>query len=161
SHSMPAATIEADGHWKTEDPSGPYIEATFVAPDRAEGTVIAPSRMTPGCPGTRATFVAEPGAAPFKEPEAVVLAAVGQDRYVHAPRKMVIKRDGSMRFEGLHWRGFGGAVAHASGRAYIRSRGTVYRPRVSVTLFELVEGGEQKVYRELSYVLHGQVPPGF
>ena len=59
--------IEADGHWKFTDSRGPWIEATFVASDRAEGTVTAPSRELPGCPETHATFVAEPGEGPFEQ----------------------------------------------------------------------------------------------
>lgn len=161
SHAGPAVPIEASGHWKAEDGAGPYIEATFVAPDRAEGVVVAPDRMTPGCPHTQATFTAEPGAGQFKEPEVVVLASVGKRRYAKEPKTMVIKRDGSMRFEGLHWTGWGGEVTHATGRAVIAVGRVIRRPRVSVTLEELIEGGEQTTYLELRYVLHGRVPPGF
>jgi hypothetical protein len=161
SHFGPAVAIEPSGHWKAADPSGPYIEATFTAPDRAEGTVVAPSRELPGCPMTQATFTAEPGTATFAEPEAVVLAVVGKRKYAKAPKTMVIKRDGSMRFEGLHWHGWGSEVAHATGRAFIGIGRVIRRPRVSVTLSELVEGGEQKRYLVLNYVLHGRVPPGY
>jgi hypothetical protein len=161
SHPGPAVPIEASGHWKAEDAAGPYIEATFVAPDRAEGVVVAPDRMLPGCPHTQATFTAAPGTAPFKEPEVVVLASVGKHRYAKEPKTMVIKRDGSMRFEGLHWTGWGGEVTHATGRAFIGVGRVIRRPRVSVTLEELIEGGEQTTYLELRYVLHGPVPPGF
>jgi hypothetical protein len=161
SHPIATVPIDPAGHWKAEDGAGPYIEATFTAPDRAEGTVVAPSRMLPGCPETQAKFTAEPGPAPFKEPEAVVLAVVGKHRYVHAPKTMVIKRDGSMRFEKLRWHGWGSEVTHATGRAFIATGHVIRRPRVSVTLEELVEGGEQKVYLVLRYVLHGPVPPGF
>jgi hypothetical protein len=161
SHLAPPVAIEPSGHWKVADPSGPYVEGTFTAPDRAEGTVVAPSRMLPGCPMTQATFTAEPGTAPFKEPEAVVLSFVGKNKYAVEPTTMVIKRDGSMRFEGLHWHGWGGEVARATGRAFIGIGRVIRRPRVSVTLSELVEGGEQKRYLVLNYVLHGRVPPGY
>jgi hypothetical protein len=73
----------------------------------------------------------------------------------------VLKRDGSMRFEGLHWRGWGGEVATASGRAYIRKGDVVRRPRVSVSLRNLTEGAKRKTYTSLRYVLHGRVPAGF
>lgn len=161
SHPGPAVPIEASGHWKAPDPAGPFIEATFTAPDRAEGVVVAPDRMTPGCPHTQATFAAEPGTAPFQEPEVVVLASVGKHRYAKEPKTMVIKRDGSMRFENLHWRGWGKEIAHATGRAFIGVGRYIRRPRVSVTLEELIEGGEQTTYFVLRYVLHGRVPPGF
>jgi hypothetical protein len=155
------AAIEANGHWKAEDGAGPYIEGTFTAPDRAEGIAVAPSRMTPGCPHTQEIFTAEPGAAPFKEPEVVVLATVGKGRYAKEPKTMVLKRDGSMRFEHLHWHHWGGEVTHATGRAVIAVGRVTRRPRVSVTLEEPVEGGEQSVYLFLRYTLKGRVPPGF
>lgn len=161
SHPGPAVPIEASGHWKAEDPSGPYIEATFTAPDRAEGVVVAPDRMLPGCPHTQATFTAQPGTAPFEEPPVVVLASVGKHRYVKEPKTMVLKRDGSLRFEHLHWRNWGNEVTHATGRAFIGVGRYIRRPKVSVTLEEFIEGGEQTTYFDLRYVLHGPVPPGF
>jgi hypothetical protein len=157
----PPTPIDGSGHWKAEDSATTYAEGTFTAPDRAEGVVVAPSRMTPGCPRTQATFIAEPGAAPFKEPEAVVLAVVGKRRYRRAPKTVVVKRDGSMRFEHLHWHGWGEATTKATGRAFIGIGRVIRRPKVTVTLSELVEGGEQKVYLILNYTLHGKVPPGF
>jgi hypothetical protein len=160
SQALAPVSIEPDGHWRAEDGAGPYIEGTFGGADRAEGVVVAPSRMTPSCPRTQATFTAEPGAAPFEEPEAVVLAVFGKHEYVHAPKRMVMKRDGSLRFERLRWSRWGGEVTTATGRVYVRSGEVVRRPRVSVTLEELIEGGEQKVYLVLRYVLHGRVPPG-
>lgn len=36
------------------------MQATFVAPDRVEGTIVAVERMLPGCPRTEATFAASP-----------------------------------------------------------------------------------------------------
>jgi hypothetical protein len=161
SHPAPSVAIEPSGHWKVEDGAGPYIEATFTAPDRAEGTVVAPSRMLPGCPMTQATFTAEPGAAPFEEPEVTVRATAGKRRYATEPKTIVLKRDGSMRFEDLHWHGWGGEVTRATGRAFIGVGRVIRRPRVSVILEEIIEGGEQRVYLELRYVLHGRVPPGF
>jgi hypothetical protein len=157
----PPTAIDPGGHWKAEDSATTYAEGTFTAPDRAEGVVVAPGRMTPGCPRTQATFTAEPGAAPFKEPEAVVLAVVGKHKYAHAPKTIVLKRDGSMRLEKLHWRGWGEETAKATGHAFIKVGRVIRRPRVSVTLDELVEGGEQNVYLILEYKLHGRVPSGF
>jgi hypothetical protein len=58
----PASSLEIDanGHWVFEDPRGQTFEATFVAPDRAEGKVISVERMLPSCPRTEATFTATP-----------------------------------------------------------------------------------------------------
>ena len=81
--------VNSSGYWKYTDLRGPWIEGTFVAPNRLEGTVTAPSRMLPGCPETHATFVAEPGAASFEQQRVVVLANVVTRRLASAPRGMV------------------------------------------------------------------------
>lgn len=161
SHNGPPVPIEPGGYWKYDNGEGPWIEGTFVAPNRVEGSVNAPSRLTPGCPATHATFVAEPGAAPFEEDETVVLNNVVSGRLVHAPKSMLLKRGGSIRFYDLHWQGFGEAVAHANGRAFLRGGKVVRRPKVSVTIFELTEQSNFRVYLQLRYRFHGPVPPGF
>lgn len=165
--SQASVPIEADGRWKYLDPRGPYIEGTFVSPNEIEGSVTAPSRMLPGCPETRADFVAEPGAAPFRQAPSVVNAEVGMHRLVHEPKRMNMSHDGSMVFYGLEWRKFGGDVARGSGHAYLR-RGcrscrnrVVRRPRVTVLLDELAQQGERRVYLHLRYEFDGRVPPGF
>jgi hypothetical protein len=160
SHAGPPVPIDPEGHFKFED-SGTYLEATFTAPDRAEGIVVAPDRELPGCPHTEATFTAEPGAAPVKEPETVVLATVGKGRYAKEPETMVIKRDGSMRFEGLRWHGWGENVATATGRAFIGAGRVARRPKVKLTLQGLATGGPRQTYVHLRYTLQGRVPPGF
>lgn len=66
--------IDPSGHWLYQDPRGPSIEGTFVAPDRVEGKVIAPSRELPGCPRTEAAFVASPLG---QNPESVAAARAG------------------------------------------------------------------------------------
>jgi hypothetical protein len=159
--------IEPNGHWKFADSRGPFAEGTFVAPDRAEGTVTAPSRMLPGCPETHATFVAEPGAAPFEQAESVVLADVRTRRLAHEPTRMRLKRDGSLQLYGLRWQGFSEPTAHASGRAYLRrgcrrcSNRVVRRPRVTLLLNELTQQGDYRVYLHIRYDFHGPIPPGF
>jgi hypothetical protein len=159
--------IEPSGHWKNADSRGPFAEGTFVAADRAEGTVTAPSRMLPGCPETKATFVAEPGEAPFEQAEAVVRADVRTRSFVHAPKNMGLKRDGSLQLYDLRWSGFGEPTAHASGRAYLR-RGCsgcrdkeVRRPRVTLLLNELTQQGDYRVYLHIRYEFHGPIPRGF
>jgi len=52
--------IDPNGHWVVEDPRGQSLEATFVATDRVEGTIVSVERMLPGCPRTEATFTAAP-----------------------------------------------------------------------------------------------------
>jgi hypothetical protein len=162
-----AAIEQPSGHWKYVGTNGPYIEATFVAPDRAEGVVIAPSRMLPGCPETKATFSAEPGAATFPVAPALVTNNVGTRHLAHEPGSMRMKRDGSFRFYDLQWQDFGAETATATGRAYLRSGchrcrdKVVRRPSVTLRLTELTQQGDARVYLEAHWVFHGQVPPGF
>ncbi len=155
--------IEPNGHWKYVDPRGPYAEGTFVAPDRAEGRVVAPSRELPSCPETKASFVATPGEAPL----AVVRDNVRTRHLSASPRTMILARDGHFKLYLLRWHGFGEAVARATGRAFLR-RGCpscpgreVTRPRVSVLLSNLTQQGEYRVYAHLRYTIHGPVPHGF
>jgi hypothetical protein len=159
--------IEPNGHWKYVDSRGPFAEGTFVAPDRAEGTVTAPSRMLPGCPETHAAFVAEPGAVPFEQAEAVVLANVVTHRLVSAPAGMNLRRDGSLQFYELDWQNFGDSVARGTGRAFLRKGcrrcrdKVVRRPRVVVYLNELTQQGDYRVYLHANYRFVGPIPPGF
>lgn len=162
-----AVPIEPNGHWKYVDPRGPFAEGTFVAPDRTEGTVVAPSRQLPGCPETKATFVAMPGEAPFERAEAVVRDNVRTRHFSASPRTMILAGDGHFRLYSLRWHGFGEPVAHAVGRAFLRRgcRGCpgreVRRPRISVLLNNLTQQGEYRVYLHLRYTIHGRVPRGF
>jgi hypothetical protein len=159
--------IEPNGHWKYVDSRGPFAEGTFVAPDRAEGIVVAPSRQLPGCPETKATFVATPGEAPFERAEAVVRDNVRTRHFSASPRTMILARDGHFRLYSLRWHDFGEPVARAVGRAFLR-RGCrdcpdreVTRPRVSVFLNNLTQQGEYRVYLHLRYTIHGRTPRGF
>jgi hypothetical protein len=163
-----AAIEQPSGHWKYVGTNGPFIEATFAAPDRAEGVVVAPNRMLPSCPETTATFVAEPGSAPFPVAPAVILNNVTTRKQVTEPRSILMKRDGSFRFYGLHWEGFGNEVATATGHAFLRSgcqrcdeKVVVRRPTVRLEASELTQQGNSRAYLELEWRFHGRVPPGF
>ena len=160
--------IEAGGRWKYPDPRGPWIEGTFVAGDRAEGTVHAPSRMLPGCPETAASFTAAPGepdSAP--EPEARVTDDITGNHLARRPHKIVLTADGSFYLRALRWQGFGGRVARATGSAYARNGcmtcadREVKRPRVRLRLTDLTPRGRYAVYGRLHYVLLGPLPEGF
>jgi hypothetical protein len=161
-------SIEADGHWKFTDSRGPWIEGTFVAPDRLEGTVTAPPRQLPGCPETQATFVAEPGATgSFEQAEAVVRSNVATRRLVHEPAAMRLRRDGSLRFYEIDWESFGEGAARGVGKAFLRQGchrcrdKVVRRPKVVVYLNQLTQQGDHRVYLHLYYRFVGSIPPGF
>lgn len=74
--SWPGVDFEIDpaGHWVVEDSRGQTLEATFVAANRAEGTIVAVERMLPGCLRTEATFSAAPIP---KNPESFAAARAG------------------------------------------------------------------------------------
>jgi len=73
----PSAGIEVDpaGHWGFEDTRGQTVAATFVAPDRVEGTIVSVERMTPSCPRTESAFTAAP-VPPNPESLAAALAEI-------------------------------------------------------------------------------------
>lgn len=160
------ATIDSAGHWKIEDPRGPWIEATFVAPDRAEGIVGAPSRMLPGCPLTESRFTASPGE-PFPEPPAQVRNNISSEHLTTRPRRMILSADGSFYIRGIHWQTFGGALAKGTGIAYARNGcetcpgREVARPRARLRLTHLEDHGLHRVYEEVHYTLLGPLPEGF
>jgi hypothetical protein len=165
----PTVPIDPDGHWGFVEASGPSIEATFVAPDRAEGTVTAPSRETPGCPETKATFVAEPGGSPFVPGPALVRTKAGTPKARSTrPQAITLKRNGSFSLHDLHWRDWGEPTAHGSGRAAIRrpcggcrNGERIWRPRVKVRLNELAQEKGFRLYYLLRYELSGPIPPHF
>jgi hypothetical protein len=154
--------IDANGHWSFEDSRGQTIEATFVAPDRAEGTVVTVERQLPGCPSTQATFVAAPGEVPHIEPQVFAVQNVNTGHISKRPREIVLGQHGSLSFYGLRWRSFGGRRAYAVGKAQIRKGRRSWHPRASVRLSSLVEDGpDRRIYSIVRYVLHGSVPHGF
>lgn len=66
--------VDTSGRWAYEDPRGQTLEATFLAPDLAEGRVVSVERELPGCPRTEATFTAAP--VPLN-PESLPVARAG------------------------------------------------------------------------------------
>jgi hypothetical protein len=160
--------IDAAGHWKYPDPRGPWIEATFLAADRAEGTVTAPSRMLPGCPQTEAAFAAAPGEpAPLPQPEARVRDSVAGGRLAKRPHRIVLAADGSFYLRAIRWQSFGRPVARATASAYARSGCATCpgrearRPRARLRLTDLTPHGEYRIYARLRYLLLGPLPAGF
>ncbi len=160
------ATIDPSGHWKTEDSRGPWIEASFVAPDRAEGVVGAPSRMLPGCPLIESHFTATPGE-PFPEPEARVRDSITSEHLARRPHRMILSADGSFYIRKIHWQTFGGALARGTGIAYARTGcitcpgREVAHPRARLRLTHLEDHGLHRVYEEVHYILAGPLPQGF
>jgi hypothetical protein len=53
-------TVDPSGHWGFDDPRGQTVDATFTAPDRADGKIVSVERMLPSCPRSEAAFTAAP-----------------------------------------------------------------------------------------------------
>ncbi len=162
SHLPNTDPIDANGHWSFLDTRGQAIEATFVAPDLAEGTVVAVERELPGCPHTRATFVAMPGEVPpYVKPQVFAVQNANTGHISRRPSEIVLGKHGSFSFYGLEWRSFGARRAYAVGKARIREGRQEWNPRASVRLSFLIEDGpDKRIYSVVRYVLHGSVPRG-
>lgn len=155
--------IDGSGHWSFDDPRGQTIKATFVAPDRAEGTVVAVERELPSCPHTHATFIAAPGdVPPYVKPQIFTVQNTYTGHLSRHPSEIILAKNASFAFYGLQWKGYGKPKAYAAGWAGIHRGQRRWRPRASVRLSSLVEDEPGKwVYSRLRYVLHGPVPSGF
>ncbi|HTR74993.1 MAG TPA: hypothetical protein VMH33_07000 [Solirubrobacterales bacterium] len=149
--------IAADGSWSFLDSRGPKIEATFVAADRVEGKVIAPSRELPGCPKTEATFVGAPGPVP---PPLPIRISDGRGRLESRPRRITITGAAVRYAYDLHWRSIGPGRAEAKGRAFIRAKGRTFRLRVWITLNRAIDRDGYRTYRVVNYHLLGKLPAG-
>lgn len=163
SHLPNTDPIDANGHWSFLDSRGETIEATFVAPDRAEGTVTAVERQLPGCPHTQATFVAAPGEVPpYVKPQVFAVQNANTGHLSRRPSDIVLGKNLSFFLYGLKWRNFGDPNAYATGKAQIRRGKREWNPRVSVRLNSLIEDGpDKRIYSVIRYVLRGPVPRGF
>ncbi len=163
SHLPNVDPIDANGHWSFLDSRGQTIEGTFVAPDRVEGTVVAVERELPGCPHTRATFVAAPGEVPpYVKPQVFAVQNANTGHISRSPSEIVLGKHGSFSFYGLKWRSFGARKAYAIGRAEIHRGKREWNPRASLRLSSLIEDGpDKRIYSIVRYVLHGPVPRGF
>lgn len=153
--------IDANGHWSFLDSRGQTIEATFVAPDRAEGTVVAVERQLPGCPQTQATFVAAPGEVPpYVKPEVFAVQNTKTGHISKRPSEIILGK--RLSFYGLEWRSFGARKAYATGKAKIHRGKREWNPQASVRLSSLTEyGPDKRIYSIIHYVVHGSVPRGF
>jgi hypothetical protein len=161
--SGPDAPIDASGHWSSVNSLGQTIEATFVAPDRVEGTVVSTERELPSCPRTHATFVAAPGEVPpYVPPQVYAAVSVNTNHQSRSPREITLGKGLSFFLYDLTWQSYGKSVAHATGLGFIKRGKRRWVPRVSVRLSSLVADGPGKLlYSKLQYTLRGAVPKGF
>ena len=149
--------IHADGSWAFLDNRGPKIEATFVAPDLVEGTIVAPSRELPGCPKTEATFSGAPGPVPPAPP---IRIADGRGHLTAKPRRIDLHLAAVRYVYELRWTTIGPAGARATGTALIRTHGRTLRRPVTIALGRPLERAGYRTFQRLSYTLRGKLPHG-
>jgi hypothetical protein len=91
---------------------------------------------------------------------------VGQE-LVYRPHAIGLSADGTFALTGIKYASYGGAVATATGRAYVRActpdcaQGKVYRPTALLRLESLVQCRGRTIYSKLHYALRGALPAGF
>jgi hypothetical protein len=163
SNPVPALPIDPEGHWSYAAPEGQTIEGTFVAAEQIEGEITTVERMTPGCQGTRASFVAIPGTVP--PPTAPVLYAVQNVMNGYRERNptwIFLGRGSSFILDALTWKTFGKSVARAGGEATIRRFEREWTPKAKVELSRPIpDRPGRDIYSMLRFSLRGPVPPHF
>jgi hypothetical protein len=91
---------------------------------------------------------------------------VGQE-LVYRPHAIGLSADGTFALTGIKYESYGGPVATATGRAYVRgctpdcARGKVYRPAATLRLESQAQCGSKTIYSKLFYKLRGPLPAGF
>jgi hypothetical protein len=91
---------------------------------------------------------------------------VGQE-LVYRPHAIGLSADGTFALTGIKYASYGGPVATATSRAYVRgctpdcAQGKVYRPAATLRLESQVRCGGKTIYSKLHYALKGPLPTGF
>ncbi|MBS1862618.1 MAG: hypothetical protein JSS68_12995 [Actinobacteria bacterium] len=91
---------------------------------------------------------------------------VGQE-LAYRPHAIGLSADGTFALTGIKYESYGGAVATASARAYVRgctpncAEGKVYRPAASLRLEAQIQCRGKTIYSKLRYKLDGPLPAGF
>ncbi len=86
---------------------------------------------------------------------------------VYRPHAIGLSADGTFALTGISYESYGGAVAEAKGRAYVRgcdpdcASGKVYRPAATLRLESKAQCGGKTIYSKLFYKLRGPLPKGF
>jgi hypothetical protein len=91
---------------------------------------------------------------------------VGQE-LVYRPHAIGLSADGTFALTGIRYASYGGPVATATGRAYVRgctpdcAQGKAYRPAARLRLESQVQCRGKTIYSKLHYALEGALPAGF
>jgi hypothetical protein len=149
--------IREDGSWAFLDNRGPKIEATFVSPERVEGTIVAPSRELPGCPKTEATFVAAPGPVP---PPPRILIPNGHGHLGGRPDKIFLSQSKVAYIYEVRWSVINLSEARGRGTAVIHFGGRTLRRRIGIRLGQAFNRNGYRTYHHLAFTLIGTLPKG-
>jgi hypothetical protein len=91
---------------------------------------------------------------------------VGQE-LAYRPRAIGLSADGTFAIVGISYKGYGGPVATATARAYVRgctpncAEGKEYRAPATLRLSDQIQCRGVTIYSRLHYVLKGPLPPEF
>jgi hypothetical protein len=91
---------------------------------------------------------------------------VGQE-LVYRPHAIGLSGDGTFALTGIKYQSYGGSVAAATGRAYVRgctpncAQGKVYRPSARIRLEAQIQCRGKTIYSKLRYSLQGPLPAEF
>jgi hypothetical protein len=91
---------------------------------------------------------------------------VGQE-LVYRPHAIGLSADGTFALTAIKYKSYGGAVATATGRAYVRgctpncAEGKAYRPSSRIRLEAQIQCRGKTIYSKLHYALQGPLPAGF
>jgi hypothetical protein len=86
---------------------------------------------------------------------------------VYRPHAIGLSADGTFALTGIKYESYGGPVAKATGRAYVRgctpdcATGKAYRPAATLRLESQARCGDKTIYSKLVYRLQGPLPAGF
>jgi hypothetical protein len=91
---------------------------------------------------------------------------VGQE-LAYRPHAIGLSADGTFAIIGIHYESYGGPVATATARAYVRgctpncAEGKEYRPAATLRLSAKIRCRGVRIYSRLRYALWGPLPSGF
>ncbi len=91
---------------------------------------------------------------------------VGQE-LAYRPHAIGLSADGTFAMTAIVYQAYGGAVAKASARAYVRgctpncAEGKAYRPTATLRLSDQIQCRGVTIYSRLRYVLRGPLPTEF
>jgi hypothetical protein len=107
------------------------------------------------------------GAAPTTPRKVYVEGDIVSQELVYRPHAIGLSADGTFAMSGIRYESYGGPVATATARAYVRgctpdcARGKVYRPSARLRLEAQVQCRGKTIYSKLRYRLRGPLPAGF